>query len=232
VRDFAEGSARAKKEGFHIAGAQKTGYNRLTGGINLEATAENEEGVRLTSIVLGGKDSDRRYAANLRNLRNGFAEVNNNPQYATVYRSQPDVTLVAAASPSSAFADAAKPRAGGRQRRPEVVQVANAEDSRPRSRFNKTGSRPQVMPAALREPVSLRTDMRIDTATLQTALSVMPSISADGAAGLSQALYVAPGIAPAEAPPSPAEQVKEQGSGLTAAERLGLRRPGASAQPD
>lgn len=230
VRDFAEGSARAKKEGFHLAGAQKTGYNRLTGGINLLSTAENGEGVRLTSVVLGGRDSDRRYAANLRNLREGFRQVHENPVYATVYRVQPDVPLVAAASPSSAFADASKPRAASRARKPDI-QVARADESRPRGSFNsKAAVRTprERRPAPVAEPrhVSFTPEPGVDTATLRTALSVMPAMSADGAASLPRVLdAISAGSAPAASPPEP-------NSGISVAERLGLRRPSVSAQPE
>jgi len=129
------------KDGFIASGPQKTGYNELTGGINLLTTAENRDGVRLSSIVLGGRTSDSRYAANLKNLRDGFAQVKADPQLAQGYTHKGGFVTVAAVSPASAFAE--KGRAGKYGPSYNVAQ----KDVSPRSRFNKAGHRHDAAPS-------------------------------------------------------------------------------------
>jgi len=188
VRDFEGDTARTRKEGFHAVGPQKTGFNKLSGGINLASTAENAFGVRLTSIVLGGKDSDRRYAANLKNLRNGFAEVDSNPQYAAVFKKPDDRTLYASVSPSSAFAEAAK-RERGNKRGPAVTVTAQADrpsDRQPKGSFNKASYRkqreraPSVAPIAL-APVDLQAALPVDQVSVAALVDVREAVVASAA---------------------------------------------------
>lgn len=189
VRDFAEGGARARKEGFHMVGAQKTGFNRLTHGINLLATAENADGVRLTSIVLGGKDSDKRYAANLRNLRGSFARLDENPQYAAVYKHAEEKIFYAAVSPSAAFGEVE--RKGRARRSVDATVTAQADRQTPRGNFNRVGLRQQqrttpppaaeyqsALPAALTATLSIQ--QQIDMNAL-TALPDLVTVTADAA---------------------------------------------------
>lgn len=145
VRDFAAGSKRAGKEGFAAVGPQKTGYNQLSGGINLLSTAQNADGVRLVSVVLGGTGSDNRYAANLKNLRSGFAKLDESPQFAAVYKGGAErAELVAAVSPTSAFGEAAK---RNRQGATAGTLYAQARAAALQTRFNSE-TRPR--PARLR----------------------------------------------------------------------------------
>lgn len=146
VRDFAEKSERAKKEGFYAAGPQKTGFNQLTGGINLLTSAQNADGVRLTSVVLGGRTSDARYAANLKNLRDGFSKLDENPAYAAAYTGNSNKTLLASVSPVSAFNE---PAAKGRKPATEI-RMAKAKDPSPQGAFRKAAYRPA--PAAAPAP--------------------------------------------------------------------------------
>ncbi len=183
VRDFEGDTARTRKEGFHAVGPQKTGFNRFSGGINLASTAENKDGVRLTSIVLGGKDSDRRYAANLKNLRTGFAEVQSNPQYAAVFRKPEDRTLYASVSPSSAFAEASK-RERGNKRGPAATVVAEAESKQPRGSFNRASYRkqreraPVIAPVAALAPVDLQAALPVDQVSMTALVDVRAAVVA------------------------------------------------------
>ena len=97
--------------------------------------AENKEGVRLTSVVMGGKNSDKRYAANLKNLRTGFTKVDADPTLAVAYKKPANVQHVAMTSPKSAFTD--KPERGAA--RQVVAQAPRAKA--PRSSFNHVSYR-------------------------------------------------------------------------------------------
>lgn len=156
VRDFDARSARAQKEGFFATGPQKTGFNRLSGGINLLSTAQNMEGVRLTSVVLGGRDSDSRYVANLKNLRGSFAKLDSDPQFAAVYRGAAPETMVAAVSPAAAFAE---PKAG--KRADPARAFAHASSEPPRQRFNRASQQRSTNPAPAVQ-VAARPAMKVE----------------------------------------------------------------------
>ncbi len=177
VRDQAKDSARAEKDGFYAVGPQKTGYNAAastyidengkkasSGGIGLLTTSENKDGVRMVSVVLGARNSDSRYAANRRNLRNSYAKLEEHPELAVAYN-KPDKVMLASISPSAAFAEASKRR----PQRAERSHIARDED-RPHRSFRKA-SRP-------RRPVEIAalSTERVDLSSLKTSA---PEMSTD-----------------------------------------------------
>lgn len=156
VRDQSPGSDRAKKDGFHAVGPQKTGYNAASsvytdehgkkatsGGIGLLTTAENKDGVRLVSVVMGARNGDSRYAANQKNLRTSFARLDEKPEFGVAFNKDNDKKMVAVVSPSSAFAEASRRRGSKSER----TMVAKAEEERPRRSFHKATHRKQVLAA-------------------------------------------------------------------------------------
>lgn len=144
----------ARNKNYHaVADApQKTGTNPLTKGIALVSTAENDQGVRLISVVMeSGRDS--RYTANDRNLRSSYAKIDADPQLAAAYPKQEKPTLYAARSPSSAFSAASRRD----RRKPADVAIAKADDEpkRPHASFNsRAGRRKQHRPAQQMEAVA------------------------------------------------------------------------------
>lgn len=171
VRDNGPGTKVAERKGYFATGPQKTGYNAAasqyvgedgkkhsSGGIGLLTTAQNKDGVRLVSVVLGARSSDTRYAATYRNFSKSYEKMKEDPQLAAVFQTEKDVASVAVTSPKIAFADLAGKKEKGAK--PARTYVAQNDESRPTNGFQRTSTRrPHNTPAraaitALHTPVA------------------------------------------------------------------------------
>ncbi len=143
-------ASQAKSLGLVAVGPQKTGTNESvsqftdengkkasSGGIGLLTTSENKDGVRLVSVVMGARGNEARYAANARNLKAGYAALEDNPLYAAKFDKSAEKTMLATVSPTKAFAEVSKKKG----RKGEPVQVARNDEERPREKFTKASRR-------------------------------------------------------------------------------------------
>lgn len=155
VRDNGPGTKVADKKGYFATGPQKTGYNEAasqyvgedgkkhsSGGIGLLTTAQNKDGVRLVSVVLGSRNSDTRYAATYKNFSRSYEKLKDNPELAAVFQTEKDVASVAVTSPKIAFSDLAAKK--GKDAKPARTLVARNDETRPTQGFRRATHRPHT----------------------------------------------------------------------------------------
>lgn len=179
---FAEGSAAARKAGFHAAadGPQKTGTNEYSRGIGLLTTAENAQGVRLISVVMQSGKSTR-YEANYRNLAASYDRIKVDPTLAAAYQKPENAPRYALRSPSTAFAALGKK---GKQRDATVLARNEiAEGDRPNRKFNGRSRRAQST-----TPVAYRAGQKPAVADKPAAAPVLaPAAHAEPAPAVQEA---------------------------------------------
>lgn len=144
-------ASQAGSLGLKMVGPQKTGTNESvsqftdengkkasSGGIGLLTTSENKDGVRLISVVMGARSNEARYAANTRNLKAGYAALEDSPLYAAKFEKPSEKkTMLATVSPARAFEEVSKKKG----RKGEPVQVARNDEERPREKFTRASHR-------------------------------------------------------------------------------------------